>query len=459
MFEKLERRDPINLLVPERLDIVVKYLYIKSKIENTNFQHYKELYIRHILKRTGGNQYIYEYKNGIPVAVSKKISIQDYLHYFDELIESFQTKGFKSEYFIPVSIKNNILLDGAHRAACSIFFNLKPYIVNESRSGRSWDYNWFNENGFNKDELNEIINTYYKLKNDNTFSCILWGPLKKQWDNIEKEISSEHKIIMARNFTFTERTFEAIVHDIYSEEFGTNLPDKINKKIAYLKNYPLELRFLLIHVNRPEYINQNKQRKVCRQILEMKEYIRDRCNDIVEKNKFITIHASDNKEHTEHMKNIFLNRNNINYIKLRRNNIYRNQFLKWLTEFENVLKGFDISKEECCIVGSGPLEVIGIRNSTDIDFILISEKREVMFDNKSKSLSKNVDLVHKGYHEYNNFVNPISDDEIIKNPKYHFHFRGFKFANINIIRDRKDNHRRPKDLLDVQLIDNFFDLL
>ena len=45
-------------------------------------------------------------------------------------------------------------------------------------------------------------------------------------------------------------------------------------------------------------------------------------------------------------------------------------------------------------------------------------------------------------------------DELINNPKNHFLCRGYKFANLSIIRDRKEYSRREKDLIDVELIDD-----
>lgn len=454
MRYKLEKYEPLDLLIPERLDLVVKYLYIKAKIEGENFEYFKNLYIKHINKRTGGKQYIYEYIDGKHIPKSIKTNVDDYLNDFDKLIDSFISNGFNKEYFIPISGMNRLLLDGSHRASCSLYFNESPFVKIENRLGKKWDYIWFKINDFKEDEINNILNTYIELKIKNIFAFILWSPVEEHWDNIEREIMKNRKIVFSKDYTFSVSGFKEIVYEVYSYEFGIKLPENIDKKLMYLKEYGPKLRLIFLEIEKPQYIEM-RGGKICNQILNIKNEIRDKYDSIVEKEKFITIHTTDNAEHSEHLRRIFMSSKNLKDLNRRRMNSYREVFLEWLEEYIATLDEWGISVNDCCIVGSGPMEVLGIRDSTDIDFILHSNIRDKLFDEKSKALSENVDVVHKGYHEYNNDFNPISDDDIIMNSNYHFYFRGLKFVNIEIVRDRKANHKRPKDVTDIGLIDKF----
>ncbi|UUX92268.1 hypothetical protein [Methanoplanus endosymbiosus] len=451
----VKKINPKDLLVPERLDIIVKYLYIQALESRQDNDFFNKLYINHILKRTGGKQYIYQYIDGKPYQSHSKEGIDRYLDDFLLMIESFKKSGFQKEYFIPVSSQNGIILDGAHRASCCIYFNIEPIVLYEPRLGRKWDYKWFLENDFEQEEINIIVETFCKIKKENVFACILWAPLKEYWDDIQEIITKSYKIIYVKDFKINNSNFDELVYDIYSQEFGVDIPKKITNKINLLKEYNTDLRLIFFYIDEPEYIQMN-QRDMCLQVIKQKEKIRDNWNSIIEKEKFITLHTSDNSEHTQHITSIFLSQNNLAHLNLRKATHYRKELFNWLCEYENVLKHYGISKNDCCIVGSGPLEIVGIREATDIDFILHSTIREKLFDEKSRSLSENVDIVHKGYHEYNNPSLPISDDEIITNNKNHFLFRGLKFANIKIIRERKNNHQRDKDVEDVYMIDEFF---
>jgi hypothetical protein len=102
-----------------------------------------------------------------------------------------------------------------------------------------------------------------------------------------------------------------------------------------------------------------------------------------------------------------------------------------------------------CIVGSAPLELAGIRPSTDIDITLTSERRKP-FGSGITKLSANVDVVTEGYHRRLDGAT-VTDDMLIHDTEFHFIYRGFKFANPDIILDRKTFSRRDKDLKDIEL--------
>jgi hypothetical protein len=60
-----------------------------------------------------------------------------------------------------------------------------------------------------------------------------------------------------------------------------------------------------------------------------------------------------------------------------------------------------------------------------------------------------VDIVTAGYHRSRE-RRAIKDNELIDSPDDHFIYRGFKFANPEIVLDQKDFYRRDKDVRDVE---------
>ena len=385
-IKDIRRINPLELLVPDRLDIVIKYLFINALVNKHNVEYFTNLYTRHILKRTRGIKTVYGYQNGNPVIISTKTGIEEYISDFCAMIESFKNNGFQKEFFIPVSSQNGIILDGAHRTSCSIFFNIEPYVIYENRLGRTWDYKWLEDNQFTTEDINIIVDTYIKLKRENVFAAIFWGPLKEHWEEMQEEIQKDYKILMTRDFHFKKSDFESIVYDIYSYEFGPSVPEKISRKINLLEDYNTDFRLLFFYVDEPQY-SQTAQGIRCNQVVKLKDKLRSKFDYIIEKEKFITVHMADNGEHTEHIKNILLSPNNLKHVSARKSTHFRSEFLDWLLEYEKVLEKYNIPKERCCIVGSGPLEVLGVRESTDIDFILDSRIRDVLFDDKSRTLS------------------------------------------------------------------------
>lgn len=430
-----------QLLLPERLDIIIKYLYIESYIANKNYSYYLDLYKRHIAFRTGGVE-------------DSKRSISDYVRGFNNLIDSIKTDGFDINCPIPVSITNGIILNGAHRLACCLYFKVGCYVTYSDTKGISWDYDWMMKNGFSNDMVN-VLHKYVELKHKNTFLAILWAPVESHWGEIIEIIKKNHKIVGVINYELSSLQLSSVIEDIYSFEFGVLTAPNIKEKTSILMKYKPKISLVAINIEAPKYIKDNSK-DVCVQSLETKEVIRQIMKDQIDINKYVTVHTSDTPMHNIHISNVLLNTHSFEALKTRKNVEYRREFLEWLDEYDRVLRDIEVDKKDCCIVGSSTLEVFGIRKSTDVDFIMSSPQRERIFPDTCKNLSKNVDVVTKGYHlRANGDYEKYNDNQIIYDADKHIYFRGLKFADLRIIYDRKASEKRPKDLKDVILIDKF----
>lgn len=405
-----------------------------------NNQVYLELYKRHIAYRTGGVE-------------DHKSSINDYVEEFHALIDDIRINGFDENYPIPVSRHNGIILDGAHRLACCLYFKKSAYVEYMDIEGSKWDYKWLLKNGFQSD-LDKIYKEYIRIKSANTFIAILWGPIRNHWDEVERIISKKHTIVGRMDFSFSSSVFLSVLEEIYAYEFGIRMSSRIEEKGRFLLRFPSEFAMILFDVREPNYFYEDET-LVCKQVLELKNGIRDDMNSIVEKERFATIHTSDNEGHTAYLSSLLLSENNLKVISNKDLNKPREEFLSWLEEYMRVMEDYGLSKEECCIVGSSSLEVLGIRKSTDIDFIISEQKRDSYFPDTFLQLSANVDIASRGYHEKSNKEITFTDNQIIFDEDKHFYFRGLKFAALDIIKDRKSFERRPKDMKDIMLIDEY----
>jgi hypothetical protein len=102
-------------------------------------------------------------------------------------------------------------------------------------------------------------------------------------------------------------------------------------------------------------------------------------------------------------------------------------------------------------VGSAVLEAIGLREATDIDCVIATDVRASHFHQGVVVLGDSVDLVTAGYHRRADGGMTIDDGRLVVDPQHHFLYRGLKFANPELVIDRKRQHGRPKDLADVSL--------
>ena len=155
-----EYKEPLFFLNEDRLDIVCKFLFFKNLYYRENNQHIEFLYIKHILERTKGR----EPKDLNLPNLKQKDSIEDYLSSCNDLIDSFSKKGYDSKF--PIFYTNTRIINGAHRIACSILFNVKvPCIfVSKDKKFKKWGVEWFVNHSFNISDIVYLKEEYNKLK-------------------------------------------------------------------------------------------------------------------------------------------------------------------------------------------------------------------------------------------------------------------------------------------------------
>lgn len=136
--------NPINLLSKYRFDIFVKYYYVKSYIENYNFENAKEIYLSHI-----------KAFNNFHEPDGRKSNASDFINKFNSLIENIKLCKNLDKTIIPIST-TGIPIDGSHRIAISLYFNLEvKYCVFDLLDGK-YDEIFFSQRGMPYEYVEEI---------------------------------------------------------------------------------------------------------------------------------------------------------------------------------------------------------------------------------------------------------------------------------------------------------------
>ncbi len=130
-----------DFITSQHIDIIVKYLYVVAYVEQKNYAKYRALYEKLQLKRIG------------------KCDIAK----FNELIVSFQKNGFLKAGAIPIN-KQNKMLNGSHRLACSLYFNINPYVYYIDEEDHDYPVSWLAENDFTDEEIAEILKVKEELQ-------------------------------------------------------------------------------------------------------------------------------------------------------------------------------------------------------------------------------------------------------------------------------------------------------
>lgn len=117
--------NPINLLSKYRFDIFVKYYYVKSYIENYDLKEAKKIYLSHI-----------KAFNNFHEPDGRKNNAKDFIIKFNSLIENIKSCKNLDKTIIPIST-TGIPIDGAHRIAIALYFDLKiQYCVFDLLDGK-----------------------------------------------------------------------------------------------------------------------------------------------------------------------------------------------------------------------------------------------------------------------------------------------------------------------------------
>lgn len=117
----IEEMDPKELLITERIDLGAKLYYVDSVVTGENRALARELYGKHIEA----------FSDGI-LDRAKRVAnsgIEWYFEKFERLISVFQNETYDMDQeYVPVD-KNGVLMDGAHRTVCGIYFGKKIKVI------------------------------------------------------------------------------------------------------------------------------------------------------------------------------------------------------------------------------------------------------------------------------------------------------------------------------------------
>lgn len=440
-----------NLINYNRLDLIVKYLYAREILERENNDYttnvYKDLYIRHILMRNMGIEPLRDYEP------NNKNCVDDFCNDFENLVIDIKNKGYDINK--PVKIgKNNLPENGAHRISISALLD-QEIPVEIVEHGWEWNFNWFCENGFNTYDKQRILKGFVDIHPEKCAIFVVWNPLFNYIDNVKAVLKKYFNIVGDVDLDFENNyiAFTNMLLEIYEPNISKNGDETvIREKSKILQaNY---LNFKVIVVTNQD---KNADKSISDLTKACKSEIRNIFDHILPKECFCTVHSSDGEDECRYLANILLSPNNIKHLEMRLSTEYNIKFVRKIRNLSNFLPSIGIfNSNEICIIGSGVMTALGIPKDSDSDFITDSKHRERL-GWKSVHLNDDYDIGVSDVVAQR--TKNIPDNILIYNSEYHFWFKGIKFANLEIIKDRKLQSQRPKDIIHLREIDLYEKML
>ncbi len=432
----------LALLAPSRLDLAAKYLFFRALSGQGDPSVAESLYRRHIAARTGGA----EPTDASTGAASAKRSVDDYVAAARSLHASMLARGFDPAHPVPVT-PEGLIGNGAHRLACALALGLDAPTRPCASTGPAWDAAWFTAHGFGDADLRRLLHAWAGLRSTEAALFVLWSPLEDAWPAMEREIARNFALVGSTTLDFAAHpaAFRELVFDVYSHGAELTHMPHLERKLELLAAHPARLRVVLAANVSPAERSGDLATRT-------KRHLRRHFEHLAPADAFITCHATSSPAELLHLRAVLLEEHNLAQLLLRPARAPRAAFLAWIETLKAALARHGIPLADCCVVGSSSLEVLGLRESTDLDITLLARHRHPRFGAGITHLADHVDIVTEGYHRVHPPRVAISDDALIEDPRHHFLFRGVKFAALPLILDRKDYSRRPKDVVDVERI-------
>jgi SAM-dependent methyltransferase len=249
------------------------------------------------------------------------------LERFKQLIRSFAKNRLMDKN--PITVNENLqLIDGSHRIACALYFDIKkiPIKFELNQGVNPYSLNWFQNNGFLRHEIEFIEKKFNEIsrKLGLYFLVILWPPVQVYFEEITLELEKDYPIIGQKDYCFeNELEFASFVKGVYA--IDDIAAWKIRKKLEYMNNYDKKFRLISILINNPAFRKKANGKSISRQVEKIKNEYRKRYSSRIDNYFYdIIMHMGDNYAHTEHILQVadkdinvqeFLNSiNDMNYV-------------------------------------------------------------------------------------------------------------------------------------------------
>jgi len=420
---------------PLRFDLLVKYIFAKSVIDKKNTKWINELYIQHI-------KYFNNFsEDNFP----KKTTGNHFISSFKKLIKEYEKSdipyGLRT---IPID-KTYCPLDGAHRlavlAAKGINVNTVQLEKKYPLTHFAFNYEFFIKKGMPFEYADFIALEYARINPDSFLLC-LFPSCQSLWDEIDVLIKKNRNVFYEKSIVLSDIGKLNFIINLYRNEpwLGSteNSYEGANYKMNECFKTGNEVKIYLLHNEKLEDVNKLKQE------------IRDLC-----KIGNHSVHSTDKRDTTFELATIAFNSNTISFINCF--NPY-NSFQNFNQQFEfykKYIRNNNLNSNLFCIEGSAILAACNLRDCYDLDFL---------YDGKDYHLPQTpnkVDCHNNYFYEGMKYdkIFKISIDEIISNPKYYFYYEGFKIMSPSLIKQFKMYRNEPKDIKDVELINQYLNLV
>ena len=404
--------DSIDLLTSNRIDVIIKYLYVNSLLNGQGTSFYKQLYLDHIKAFNGF----------VEADDTNKVGSDAFDNNIKDLLVSIKNKGFDGKHFLPIS-SDNVPIDGAHRLAIALALGIKvlAFKINNAKS-YCFDLKFFENRGLPTYELDHVAEQYAKIK-ANTYLVMVWPVASGFQNEIESILSKKGVVVYYKEIKLSINGMVNLQRKVYKNEqwLGTYADDFEGVWLKASQCYKEDgvLRVFLY--------------ETCNDLISIKNEIRSLFN--IGKH---AVHINDTHEETITLSNLLFNNNSIMYLNSSKRKFLKN-YNRLLEEYKSNISIFD---SDCFSLIGGVMSELGVREANDLDYITTLEDFPNAITNEIEKETKKT--------KYTN----VSISDMIFNHQYYFKIDGIKFVCPIILLEIKQRRNNDRDKEDIAYLKN-----
>lgn len=361
----------------------------------------------------------------------EKSSFEKYLNDLDELIEDIKDNGFDAtKSLIPVG-ENDDVIDGSHRVSVAAYYDKCVSVIRFPGLKRvySYDYNFFRKYMMSSVSMGYMAIQYTKL-HPNCYMACLWpmADLTKT-EEVETKLKSIGNIVYSQDVYLTYQGMCNFMTQIYGHQAWTGSIDDhfvgVKGKVdaCYKAGKPVRT-YLFEAASLEDVVNVKAQ---IRELFQIENH---------------SIHISDDWNETIDMVEMMYNRNSVEFMNKATPFVYRMVYNK-VAELKGLINTNGYDKSRFIVDSSAVLEVCGLREAADLDFLT---DYEFEVDGQTEGIDNH--LSQLAYYS-------IELSDMLYNPENYFYFEGIKFIAIHRLIEMKSNRGEEKDNKDIKLLREF----
>lgn len=412
-----------DLITYNRFDLMAKWLYIDAKEKGLTSGYGYQVYYDNINAFSGGRF--------LEPGMDEKDSFAKYIDDLNQLIIEMKDKGFDaSKSLIPLGADDD-MIDGSHRVSTAAYFDKKVAVIRfpELKRVNNYDYTFFRKYLMSDVSMGYMAIQYAHLK-DNCYMACLWPKADAgRMGEVESLLQSIGHIVYAQDVYLTYQGMCNLMTQTYGHQSWTgSIENHFSGVLGKVDSCYREDRPVRTYLFEAADVDS---------VVEIKRQIRE----LFQIGNH-SIHIADNQKETIDLVELLYNRNSVEFMNRANPYKYSGVYHK-NRELKELIKKNEYDKSRFIIDSSAVLEVCGLRQAADLDFLTDYVFRE-------EKLIEGVDD-HRSQLPYYGITLP----DMLYNPENYFYFEGMKFITPQRLIEMKENRGEAKDIRDVKRLKEF----